>query len=180
MKKIFSAAALVCLAGVMVYAQQKQQPGPQDTKQQPEPTKVSYRDVGAVLPALRIVDTTGKAYTAGDFSDQHHFFMVMFNPTCGHCIQMGKLMGDHIDEFGKNQIVFMAGPAMLPYMASFYQASGLGKHTGIKVGVDSAGVVEKVYNYQTLPQINIYDKDRKLVKIFYGDTPIDSLRKYIP
>ena len=74
----------------------------------------------------------------------------------------------------------MAGPAMRSYMPSFYQASGVGKHPEIVVGLDSAGAVDRLYEYRMLPQINIYDKNRRLVKTFYGDVPLDSLKKYVP
>jgi thiol-disulfide isomerase/thioredoxin len=166
MKKILSAAFLLFSFGVQA--------------QQQEEVKLSYREISSVLPPMRVIDTTKQEYTEKDFNDKNHFFMFLFNPTCGHCIQMAKLVGDHIKEFKKNQVLFLAGPAMLPYMPSFYQASGIGKYPQVKVGIDSAGTVDRLYNYKTLPQINIYDAKRRLVKIFYGDTPLDSLRKYIP
>lgn len=129
---------------------------------------------------MRVIDTAGKEYTEMSFKDKKHFFLFLFNPTCGHCIRMAKLMGEHARTFKKSQVLFLAGPAMLPYLASFYQSSGVGDHPAIKVGVDSAGTVDRLYNYKTLPQVNIYDKDRRLVKIFYGDTPLDSLTQYLP
>ncbi|WP_157977027.1 hypothetical protein [Taibaiella helva] len=165
MKKIFFAAVLLLTTGAFAQEQDAQS---------------AYRNVGSAIPALKIVDTTGKIYTDETFRNNNHFFMFLFNPTCGHCIEMAKLVGKNISLFKKNAVLFMAGPAMLPYMGSFYQASGIGHHPEIKVGVDSAGAVDKLYTYSTLPQINIYDKDRKLVKIFHGDTPLDSLKKYIP
>lgn len=166
MKKIFFAVALL----VSFAAQAQNQ----------EEVKLSYREIGSILPPMRVIDSAKQEYTENAFKDNNHFFMFLFNPTCGHCIQMAKLVGDHVEEFKKSDILFLAGPAMQPYMTSFYQASGIGKHPRIKVGVDSAGTVDRLYNYKTLPQINIYDKKRRLVKIFYGDTPLDSLRKFIP
>jgi hypothetical protein len=166
MKKILFAVCLLLTFGVQA--------------QQQEEVKLSYREISSILPPMRVVDTTKREYTEKDFGNKNHFFMFLFNPTCGHCIQMAKLIGDNIDVFRKNDVLFLAGPAMLPYMASFYQASGIGKYPQVKVGVDSASTVDRLYNYKTLPQINIYDKNRRLVKIFYGDTPLDSLKKYIP
>ena len=80
--------------------------------------------------------------------------------------------------FKKNDVVFMAGPQMMSYLNSFYQATKIGNHPEIKVGVDSAFVIEKIYNYHTLPQLNIYNKQRKLIKTFQGDIPLDSLKAY--
>lgn len=166
MKKILSAALL--LLSFAAQAQQK------------EEVTMSYREITSILPPMRVIDTLNHEYTEKDFSNKNHFFMFLFNPTCGHCIQMGKLVGDHIKEFKKNKVLFLAGPAMMPYLGNFYQTSNLGKHPEVTVGIDSASTVDRLYNYKMLPQINIYDKNRKLVKIFYGDTPLDSLKKYIP
>jgi hypothetical protein len=47
------------------------------------------------------------------------------------------------------------------------------------VGADSFKVTDRLFTYQGLPQINIYNKERKLIKIFQGDIFIDSLKAYI-
>ena len=47
------------------------------------------------------------------------------------------------------------------------------------MGLDSANFINSVFLYKTLPQINIYSPERKLLKIFNGDVAIDSLKRYI-
>jgi phenylacetate-CoA ligase len=37
------------------------------------------------------------------------------------------------------------------------------------MGVDSSEMINKMYMYQSLPQLNIYNKERKLIKYFTGD-----------
>lgn len=143
--------------------------------------KLSYREEGSILPPMRVIDTLKNEYTDKDFRDNgHHLFMFLFNPTCGHCIDMAKMMGDNSEYFKNNKVLFLAGSQMMPYLKSFYEATGLGKYPQIKVGIDSAKTVDNLYYYKSLPQINIYDKNSRLVKIFYGDTPLDSLKKYVP
>lgn len=182
MKKIFLSTSLLLVAVLLTNAQQKKKKTgvQQESAPQQETVKLSYREIGSIMPPLRVVDTGGNVYTEADFRNNNHFFMFLFNPTCGHCQQMAKLVNDHASLFQKNKVLFMAGPAVLDYMNSFYQVSSIGKHPEFKVGVDSAAAVDRLYNYQSLPQINIYDKHRRLVKIFYGDVPLDSLKQYIP
>lgn len=169
MKKIFLSVCAAILVITVVMAQEKK-----------EEIKLSYREVGSILPSLRVIDTLKHEYSEADFSNKHHFFVFLFNPTCGHCIKMAKLVNDNKDMFRKNNVLFMAGPAMMPYLPSFYQASGLDIKGDIKVGIDSASAVDRLYQYRMLPQINIYDKDRRLIKVYYGDVALDSLKKYIP
>ncbi|MFT4061459.1 MAG: hypothetical protein QM642_03770 [Edaphocola sp.] len=142
--------------------------------------KETYREINSRLPPLHIVDTLGKVFTEKDFSGNGHFFLILFNPTCGHCIGMAKVMTDSSALFAQSKVAFMAGTQMAPYLRSYIQAGGLGHTPQFAIGVDSAEAIEKLYNYTALPQINVYDKNRKLVRIFYGEIPLDSLKTYLP
>jgi len=149
--------------------------------QKADEVKLSYREEGSILPPFRVIDTLRKEYTQDDFKSKgNHFFLFMFNPTCGHCMEMAILMRDNIDYFKENKILFLSGPQMMPYLNSFYHATKINEAPQIVVGIDSAKTIDALYSYKTLPQINIYDKKDRLVKIFYGDTPLDSLKKYVP
>lgn len=138
-----------------------------------------YRAIGSELPELRAVDGKMKEYTNESFKDQHHFFLIMFNPTCGHCIKMTKLIGEHAALFKKNHVLFLAGAQMMPYFQDFYKETDVFRHPEFVVAVDSAQTIEKLYSYHTLPQINIYDKNRTLVKTYNGDVSLDSLKPYM-
>lgn len=180
MKKIFLSAGIAIAVFSIAAAQQKTD-APKNipaAQQKKDPLLENYQAMGASLPTLRLVDTLNKVYTEKDFESKHNFFLFMFNPTCGHCIQMAKLVGDNKDKFKDIKIAFMAGPQMTPYLSSFYQASNIAVAPEIKVGVDSAYAIEKIYNYLSLPQLNIYDKNRKLIKVYHSDVPLDSLMKY--
>lgn len=167
LKKILAlSAALLCLY-TLSPAQQK------------EEAKVSYREIGSVLPPMRVIGRDSLEYHAAGVKDGHNFFLVLFNPTCGHCIRMGVAIGEHESDFKDNKVLFLAGGQMMPYMKSFFEQTKLDQHPGIKVGIDSAQAVDRLFSYKTLPQINIYDKNRVLIKSFYGDTPLDSLRRYV-
>lgn len=146
--------------------------------QQQHETKVSYKEIGSSLPPMRVIGRDSLEHTAEDYKNKHNFFLFLFNPTCGHCIRMGLVMGENETSFKDNNVLFLAGPQMMPYLKSFYEQSSLDKHPAIKVGIDSAQTVDLLYSYKMLPQINIYDKNRVLIKTFYGDTPLDSLKNY--
>ncbi len=169
MKKILLSACIAISLVSVVIAQDKK-----------EEVKVSYREVGSILPPMRVIDTSKHEYSAEDFKNKNHFFLFLFNPTCGHCIKMAKLVNDNKEVFKKNNVLFLAGPAMMPYLPNFYQAAGIDNNSDIKVGIDSASTVDRLYMYQMLPQINVYDKNRKLIRIMHGDVSLDTLKHYIP
>lgn len=168
MKKLLLVLLLVTSSFPLLIAQNKV----------PEARTGKYIDIGASLPRIRAVDGKLKVYTAADFKNNHNFFLMMFNPTCGHCINMTKMIGNNIQDFKNNHILLLANSQMLPYFPEFEKQTDVYKHPEIVVAVDSSNFIDVAYSYHVLPQINIYDKNRILIKTFTGDTPLDSLRVY--
>jgi thiol-disulfide isomerase/thioredoxin len=178
MKKILLSSFVAIAVCSIVFAQDKKH-AKQATVDPSTDLKEDYQKIGSSLPTLRIVDTNNVSFTGKTFQSKHNFFLFMFNPTCGHCINMAKLIVGNYSAFKNNKIAFMASPQMTSVIGSFYQATGIGKYPEIKVGVDSAYAIEKIYNYQTLPQLNIYNNQHKLIKVFHGDITLDSLKQYL-
>lgn len=166
MKKIFLLLAL--LSSLMVLAQRK--------KLDPAP---SAKDIGAALPQLRIVDVDSNIYTNDSLGHDKYLFLLLFNPSCGHCIDVGNMMVKNRETFKHTKVVFMAGAMMLPYMSTFYNATQIDKCSEYIVGVDSADVISDLYTFIALPQLNIYNKERKLVKSVNGNISMEALKPYL-
>lgn len=140
---------------------------------------INYMEIGAPLPPIKIYRRDGQYLTNETLKNDAHLIMMLFNPTCGHCEEVTMNIKDHIYLFKKSNLVLVAGAAMLPILPYFTNNTRVDGYPTIQIGVDSSEYIDKTYKQIALPQINIYDKDRKLVKIFTGDTPIDSLKQYI-
>jgi len=141
--------------------------------------KVDYKAVGAPMPPLRLVTPKGKSITDKDLKNNATLFVMLFNPTCEHCEEQTEIFKEHINMFKDTKLVLMAGSMMLPYLDFFENAHKTSEYPKMMVGVDSSGFIDKTFLYNSLPQINIYSNDRKLVRIFTGNVPMDSLAKYI-
>lgn len=170
-KKTLSVLLLLGLSFTLLQAQQKKGAVTGFEK---------FQKPGGELVPLKIVTGKLETFTNKDFETKHHFFLVMFNPTCRHCIRMTKLICGNAGLFKNSKVAFMAPPTMMDYLSAYEEETGVYEHPQFVVGVDSAFAVDKLYTYGTLPQINIYDRDAKLVKTFKGDTPLDSLKHYLP
>jgi hypothetical protein len=131
------------------------------------------------MPPLRVVYPNKAEYTDEGLKNNANLFVMMFHPTCEHCEEMGINLAKNIDLFKKSNILLIAGSAMAPYLEFYENGTKVNKYPKIKMGVDSSDFLNKTYLYEMLPQINIYDADRKLIKIFNGITTIDSLKPYI-
>jgi thiol-disulfide isomerase/thioredoxin len=145
--------------------------------------KIDYKVIGASMPPIKMTVYLGaqgkEILTEKDVANDANLFVMMYNPTCGHCQEETQLLEKNIFLFKKSHIVLMAAPAMDTYMDFFENTTKVSQYPSIKVGLDNAGFIDKTFNYTGLPQINIYDKNRKLLKMFNSDTPLDSLKPFI-
>lgn len=142
-------------------------------------TPLNYRIVGAPLHPLKLIDRAGIEYTELDISEDHPFILILFNPTCGHCVDVASMIMDHKEELEDCTIMMMAGPEMEPYLKDFVAESKWEDGSNRFLGVDGSGLTLETYNYNNVPQVNIYDSSKKCIKIFNGDISFDQLKAYI-
>lgn len=140
---------------------------------------IDYKSIGAPLPPLRIITEAGKVITEQQVDSMGNLFLMLFNPTCSHCQEVTHDLEKNVNKFREGQVLMVATAGMMPYMEFFRNVTKVDKYPRFWVGVDSSDIITKAYTYKSLPQINIYNKERKLIKTFSGETPIDSLEPYI-
>jgi hypothetical protein len=162
---------------------------------------IDYKAIGAPLPPIRLIvpadltkaarattpDSAGhtkpyeyKALTEKDFAAKGNLLIMTFNPTCEHCQDETEILKKNVHLFKNTKIILMASPSMVQYLEFFNNGTLVTEYPStMTMGVDSNQYVEKTFLYQTLPQLNFYDHDRKLIRAFTGEVPIDSLKRYI-
>jgi hypothetical protein len=137
-----------------------------------------YKSVGAPMPPLNVKTTEDKTLTSRDLRNKANLFLMIFNPLCDHCqLATQKIIGK-IDALNKSHFVLIAAPDMKQYMPTFDSATHISKYPKLQVGYDSLAIA-RLNTFMGLPQVNIYDRDRKLIKVLTSDFPIDSLVKYM-
>lgn len=141
-------------------------------------TIIDYKSIGTTIPKMKVVTKDNEVYTTNDF---HKNLVVMtFNPTCDHCMDMASIFSQNISLFKNTDVVMVAAPSMKDYLDFFIRNTDIAKHKSIiKVGLDSAGYIDKTFKYDGLPQLNFYDPNGKLVKVLSGDQPLDTVKAYI-
>lgn len=142
--------------------------------------EVNYKEIGAPMPPIRMVTADKKVITEADVANDANLFIMLFNPTCGHCQEETGLIGRNIELFKKSKVLLLASPNMNELLGFFESTTDASKYQPVmQVGLDSADFITKTFRYEALPQINIYDKNRKLIKVLNGDAPLDSFKEYI-
>lgn len=179
------------------------------TTQKQDDAKIDYKEPGTPMPPLKILlykDTSvkkdsnradtqtfrhsrkkkhheaviqDKYLTDKDLDNGANLIVMMFNPTCSHCQDETAIIKHNISLFNKTQLVLLANPTMQQYLPDFVNLLHVMDYPMMHVGIDSSDFINKVFLFKMLPQINIYDKNRKLLKIYNGEVAIDSLKEYI-
>ena len=117
--------------------------------------------------------------TNKDLDNGANQFIMIFNPTFSHCEDETVMLEKNISLFNKSKLLLMATSQMKLYLSDFVHLLRVDEYPAIYVGTDSSGFVNNVFMYRTLPQLNIYNGDHKLLKIYTGEVSIDSLKQYI-
>lgn len=143
--------------------------------------KINYKKEGAPLPKFELFDIYNDNITKDVTASGGNLFLMIFNPVCEHCEDQTIQFAKQDSLFKKSRLLLVAAPVQVPNLSYFDANTHYSKHTRvITVAVDSAKVLDKLFGYEELPQINVYDgKTHKLIRTFSGSQPIDSLQKYI-
>lgn len=158
---------------------------------------IDYQQIGATMPAIKLLTFNSlpvpdkknkkkhkpiqftKIFTENDLDSSKNIFVMIFNPTCAHCEEQTERIEKNMADFKKSQFVLMAKTAMESYLSPFIWDHNVGGfYPSIVVGLDSSGFINKTFLYESMPQINIYSKDRKLLHVYTGEILIDSLAQY--
>ncbi len=141
--------------------------------------EIDYKELGSPLPDFIVKIGDNKVITQKDVQYNGNLLLMIFNPTCGHCEDMTDLLEKNIALFSATSLLMVATSPMEPYIGDFKKHHHIADYPQILVSLDSSKLIDRTFQYKLLPQINVYDKNRKLIKCFYGDTSIDSLKQYI-
>ena len=128
----------------------------------------------------RLTDDRNKIYlTEKDVDNGANLFVMIFNPSCSHCEDETAIIQNSFSLFKKTQLVMVAKPASVLPLGDFYARRKLSDFKSIHIGTDSSGFISRTFVFGMLPQINVYNADRVLIKTFNGEIAIDSLKPYI-
>lgn len=150
-------------------------------KNEKEAVAFDYKQMNAPLPSFKVIDKDNKDISKEFFQSGGNLLLMMFNPTCEHCEEMTFNFIKNIFLFKKTRILMVAAPMQTHNLEYYNNTTKFSLYANtMTVAIDSAHVIDKLFKYESLPQINFYDaSSMRLLHTFVGDTPMDSLKKYI-
>jgi len=184
LRKAFLLSCFLCTALISFAQKEKKQKTAAEQKQVElftiaDGKKIFYNEIGAPLPPLKIWRRDSVFLTNETLDNNASLIIMLFNPTCEHCELMAKTFKENIDLFQKSNLVLVAANGMESYLDFFINNTATELVRKIQIGIDSSGLINQTFLYKTLPQVNVYNKERKLEKIFFGEVAIEELKPYI-
>jgi thiol-disulfide isomerase/thioredoxin len=139
----------------------------QTAKEAQENPKVQ---IGAAMPdfKMRLLDST--IYETKNEKSKNNTILMLYNPGCGHCIEFTKKIIElRNSTFKDYDFLLLAADNMQPYMKDFIKETGYTKKDNITLGLDMDKLTFDLFIYQGLPQLMLYDTNKKLIKIISKD-----------
>jgi thiol-disulfide isomerase/thioredoxin len=131
---------------------------------------------GAPLLHFDIRQIDSSVFNTGNTNPNKNLIVMLFNPTCGHCIDFTKMfIKNRKVDFKDFDFILMTGDNMLPSLKDFYKTTGLTASDSMTVGVDMGATTYDLFIYDGLPQIMLYGKDKKLIKIYTRETKLETI-----
>jgi len=200
---------IICIFSFYASFAQNKDANAQKKDNNPQPVKIDYTLVGAPMPELVMfnMDTAQKNsapkqeanskkhkkapapkspyVTNEDLKSDANLLVMEFNPTCSHCVDQTELLKKNMDLFKKTKLVMLADARIKELIADFVKQRNIHDFPSIYIGFDTGKYMSETFLYRNLPQIDVYSPcdpatgERKLLRVFNGEAPIDSLRQYI-
>jgi len=138
-----------------------------------------FAKVGAVLPAFQVVTVDQQSLFDTELPANQPLLLMLFNPGCGHCVDMGKVIRDSIQKLKGATVIFVTASNQLGELPVYAKETGLAGMPNVIISADNTNVNKFLFEYNGMPQMMVYGKDRVLRKTFYKYASMDSLRYYL-
>lgn len=149
-------------------------------EKEPEGIIQALCKVGTPLGDYRIIQSDRSDYFTKSLPKDKYFIMVLFNPTCDHCQRQAKLLQEAQKTVLSNTVVaYVTGQMMIDMLPEFQKKIDYTPKPNFIVGVDTYDFVTNLFEYKYLPQLIIYSKDKKVMKVFHKETELEKILEYI-
>lgn len=136
--------------------------------------------LNAALPPFHFVTHNEVFITEADIPKHKPIVLTLFNPNCDHCLQAAVLIKENMEAFRNVTIIFVTSILNFGELKGFAQISELAKYPNVYVCATQDEYISKTFmpNW-ILPQVQLYNVNRKLKKTYYETIQTDSLINYL-
>ncbi len=170
-------AGALCMSGaVLAQEQQKEvQPAQAEVKDTLKPYQKSTK-----LPVFNIqLMDSATIFNTYNIPKGKKTALMLFFPDCKHCKRTMKNLIAGMDSLKDVQFYLMTSVHSMTELKKFYEEHHLADFENIKiVGRDYEFFFAPYFGTRVVPDIAIYDENKKFVKLFEGETTVKQLYEY--
>ena len=104
--------------------------------------------------------------------------LILFNTECDHCQREAKEISEKMEAFKNYELLFIAADSVHK-IDNFSKTYNLADKPNVKFGRADYQDVFMHFGSIPTPSVYIYSRERKFVKSFLGETPVEELIKYL-
>ena len=142
----------------------------QCTKEEKKPPVVQ-REINE-LPYLAFNNLDGTPTTTRDLPGGS--IIILFNTDCDHCQREAKAIQEKLPSFKESTLLFIAADPV-ESIQKFANDYGLANQPNVRFGKAESADVYMNFGSIPTPAIYVYSKERRFVKSFLGETPVDQI-----
>lgn len=135
-------------------------------------TKSNIQERLKKMPEFTFEDMNNKSYSFLNIDPEKSTIFIYFNTECDHCQYEVKELKKNIDKFSNTSILLISSER-INIIKEFYKTYSLENLQNIKILKDLADSFYKIFSTRVIPTIFVYNKDKKLINKFSGETKMD-------
>lgn len=128
------------------------------------------------LPYLNYNTLSGEASSTRTLPGSS--ILILFNTDCDHCQREAAEIAEKNEAFKNYELLFVASDS-IHHIENFAKTYHLADKPNVKFGRAEGQDVYMNFGSISTPAIYIYNRDRKFVKSFLGETPVEELIKFL-
>lgn len=105
--------------------------------------------------------------------------LMLFDPECKHCKDLTRKLTENMDSLKDIQFYMFTAAHSMTAIRKFYEDFHLANYSNIKViGRDYEFFFHEYYGVKFVPDIALYDSNKKLIKLFEANATVKDLYEY--
>ncbi|MHB9141753.1 MAG: TlpA family protein disulfide reductase [Paludibacter sp.] len=117
----------------------------------------------------------GQTVYVDEFDPKKPTVIIYFNPECEHCQYEASEIGTHSDQFEKANMILITPDDSIKRVEDFAKQHHLWKVDNLTILIDRGQKFKSYFGTSSFPTVFIYGPDKKLRKIYKGETKTEAI-----
>lgn len=131
-----------------------------------------------ILPNFTFFTVDGNKIDNTVVKNGENVFLVFFDPECDFCMNEIKEITQNIEKIPQTKVILVS-EAETEKIRLFIKNFSLSSYPNIVTLHDKANTFRKLFGSVMVPSLFIYNRNRKLIKEYHGETKFSSLLVYL-